>query len=96
MQIGDIVVEQHQLTAGWEDKTMKIAEMEQNSKENGLLKANVDGSSNGIFRFFITDNERGIPEYGNVYDTEDETCDALLKKISRSEKIYQKSNRLSE
>jgi hypothetical protein len=47
-------------------------------------------------QYDITDNERGIPNYGNIYDTENEACDALLKKISRSKRIYQKNDRLSE
>jgi hypothetical protein len=48
------------------------------------------------FRFFITDNERGIPERSAVYATENEVCDALLERISLAERIYQKNNCLSE
>lgn len=43
----------------------------------------------GSYCFFITESERGIPLYTDVYTTENEACDALIKKISRGEKIYQ-------
>ena len=47
----------------------------------------------GRFCFFITDSERGVPEYTDVFLTEGEACEALLKKIARAERIYQKSIR---
>ena len=51
----------------------------------GIYKRN-----DGQYCFFITDSERGIPEYTAVFETEEEACDALLKKIERAERIFQK------
>jgi hypothetical protein len=42
------------------------------------------------FCFFITDCERGIPDYITIHTTEDEACDALLHFISLCEKIWQR------
>lgn len=47
----------------------------------------------GKYCFFITDSERGIPEYSAVFATEDEACEALVKKMARSERIFQKNYR---
>ena len=37
----------------------------------------------GRYCFFITESERGIPLYTDVFTTESEACDALIKKISQ-------------
>ena len=42
----------------------------------------------GRYCVFITDSERGIPEYSVVVETEEEACDALIQKIERVERIY--------
>lgn len=50
----------------------------------------VFGIYQGIDRrycFFITDSERGIPEYSNVFETEEEACEALVKKMVRLKRI---------
>lgn len=47
--------------------------------------------NDGRYCFFITDSERGIPEYSAVFATEDEACDALVRKMERAERIYRKS-----
>lgn len=44
----------------------------------------------GRYCFFITDSERGIPEYSEPFETEDEACEALIKKMARLERIFQK------
>ena len=45
----------------------------------------------GKYCFFITDSERGIPEYSAVFATENEACDALIRKMECAERIYRKS-----
>ena len=45
----------------------------------------------GRYCFFITDAERGIPEYSGVFEKEEQACEALLRQIERSERIYAKS-----
>ena len=47
----------------------------------------------GRYCFFITDSERGIPEYSDVFETEEEACEALVKKMARSERIFKRNNR---
>lgn len=47
--------------------------------------------NDGRYCFFITDSERGIPEYSAVFATEDEACDALIRKMECAERIYRKS-----
>lgn len=37
---------------------------------------------------FITDDERGIPEYSRIFDNVERAHDELYKKISRMERIY--------
>ena len=49
--------------------------------------------NDGRYCFFITDSERGIPEYSAVFATEDEACDALIEKMERTERIYQKTDK---
>lgn len=43
----------------------------------------------GFFKFYITDSERGIPIYDELYNSIEETCDALYFKISRLKRIEQ-------
>lgn len=43
--------------------------------------------ADGKYCFFITDSERGIPEYSDVFDREEEACKALIEKIIRAERI---------
>ena len=43
----------------------------------------------GRYCIFITDSERGIPQYRRVFSTESEACQALKRKISLEERIYQ-------
>ena len=50
----------------------------------------------GRYCFFITDSERGIPEYSAVFETEEGACEALVKKIKRSEKKYMNKANLCE
>jgi len=42
----------------------------------------------GEFITFITDDERGISNWGNSYVTEDAAYNALYKKIARLNRIY--------
>ena len=46
---------------------------------------------NGTYCVFITDSERGIADFSDIYDTEDEACESLLKIIRREDRIYKKS-----
>lgn len=63
-----------------------------NNKWNNAIDVfGIYQGKDGRYCFFITDSEKGIPEYSAVFATESEACDALIKKISRSERIYQKS-----
>lgn len=63
-----------------------------NNKWNNAIDVfGIYQGKDGRYCFFITDSEKGIPEYSAVFTTESEACDALIKKISRSERIYQKS-----
>lgn len=41
----------------------------------------------GFYKFYITDSERGIPVYDEVYNSIEEACDALYLKISRLKRI---------
>ena len=45
-------------------------------------------SDERVFCFFITDSERGVVIYSDVYEKEEDACEALLTKIKRNEKIY--------
>ena len=45
----------------------------------------------GQYCFFVSDSERGIPDYSVVCQSESEACDALIAKISRAKRIHQKS-----
>jgi len=63
---------------------------------NGMWKNMIDvfgiyRGQDGRYCFFITDSERGIPEYSAVYEDEEEACGALLKKIERADRIYRKN-----
>lgn len=62
-----------------------------NKWENAVDVYGIYCGEDGRFCFFITDSERGIPEYSAVFATENDACEALIKKISRAEKIYQKN-----
>lgn len=62
-----------------------------NAWENMVDVFGIYQGNDGRYCFFITDSERGIPEYSAVFATEDEACDALIKKMERAERIYQKS-----
>ena len=42
----------------------------------------------GRYCFFITDSDRGIPEYSAVFGTEDEACEALIKKMERAQNMH--------
>ena len=44
------------------------------------------------FVVFITDSERGIPQYIDYFSTESEACEELLDIISSYEKIYKESH----
>lgn len=44
----------------------------------------------GSYYFFITESERGIPLYTDVYTTESEACDALIKKFPGEKKFIRK------
>lgn len=55
----------------------------------GIYKATDD-----LYCFFITDNERGIPEYSMLFDKEEDACDALIKKMKRLQRIHE-SKRIS-
>lgn len=41
----------------------------------------------GFYKFYITDSERGIPVYDEVFNNIEEACDALYLKISRLKRI---------
>ncbi|MCR5837053.1 MAG: hypothetical protein K6G88_11150 [Lachnospiraceae bacterium] len=45
--------------------------------ENMINVFGIYQGNDGRFCFFITDSERGIPEYSAVFATEEEACDAL-------------------
>ena len=45
-------------------------------------------TDDGQYWLFITDSERGISIYSDVHETEEEACDALLKKVSLEEQVY--------
>lgn len=61
-----------------------------NEWENIVDAFGIYQGPDGKYCFFITDSERGIPEYSVVFETEEEACEALVKKITRSERIFQK------
>lgn len=42
----------------------------------------------GKYCYFITDSQRGIPELIDVFDSEEEACEELLKIIADKEYIY--------
>ena len=46
---------------------------------------------NDKYCFFITDGEKGIPEYTAVFNSEDEVCNALLEKIRRIDRMNKKN-----
>lgn len=60
------------------------------SWENMINVFGIYKGLDGRYCFFITDSERGIPEYSGVFEKEEQACEALLKKVERSERIYQK------
>ena len=64
-----------------------------NMWENMIDVFGIYQGSDGRYCFFITDSERGIPEYSVVFETEEEACEALVKKIAISERIFQNNNR---
>jgi hypothetical protein len=47
-----------------------------------------EGKANSESAIFITDNERGIPNYIDTFNTVEEAYDALYKKIARLNRIY--------
>lgn len=63
-----------------------------NAWENMVDVFGVYSDQDGRYCFFITDSERGIPEYSAVFNTEEEACEALYTKIARAERIYLKNH----
>lgn len=63
------------------------------SWENMINVFGIYKGQDGRYCFFITDSERGIPEYSAVFENEEEACDALIKKIGRAERIYKKNKK---
>ncbi len=66
-----------------EDAVIKNGSWKNLTDVYGIYKVNENK-----YCFFITDSERGIPEYSAVFDSEASACDALIEKISRCERIY--------
>ncbi len=61
--------------------------------EDGVFHNVVDSygiykGQEGKYCFFITDSERGIPQYLDVLDSESEACEALYEMISLFKKAY--------
>ena len=59
-----------------------------NAWENMVDVFGIYKGQDGRYCFFITDSERGIPEYSAVFAKEEEACEALSTKIVRAERIY--------
>ena len=53
-------------------------------------------TQDGEYCFFITDSEKGIPEFTVVCTSEKDACDALMEKISRAERIHKKKTDIIE
>lgn len=64
-----------------------------NTWKNMIDVFGVYQGTDGRYCFFITDSERGIPEYSDVFETEEEACEALIKKMARSERLFQQYNK---
>lgn len=65
--------------------------LKNNKWSNAIDVFGIYQEEDGRYCFFITDSERGISEYSVVFATENDACEALIKKISRAERIYQKN-----
>lgn len=61
-----------------------------NKWKNHINVFGIYRGQDGVFCFFITDSERGIREYSDIFSTEEEACEALLIHMAMSERIYQK------
>lgn len=61
-----------------------------NAWENMIDVFGIYQGKDGRYCFFITDSERGIPEYSAVFATKNEACDALIRKMERAERTYQR------
>lgn len=48
-------------------------------------------SESGRYRVFINDSERGLADYSDVFDTEEEACEDLLETIRLEDRMYKKS-----
>ncbi len=70
---------------------MLINELEAQLAQEGLFMAHVGMSIKKYVRgdLVYKDSERGIPQYRRVFSTESEACQALKRKISLEERIYQ-------
>ncbi len=61
--------------------------------ENHVDVFGIYRDDDGMYNFFITDSERGIGRYGSDYDTEEEACETLIRRMYRNERIYQEEKK---
>ena len=61
-----------------------------NKWENAVDVYGIYCGEDGRFCFFITDSERGIPEYSAVFVTENDACESLIKKYHEQREFIKK------